>query len=115
MRLATHTPGAPQGAAIGRHSRAFSLAPAALLVVCVFGFAWTQITADAAHPTPLPAASAQSAGNTTVAVAPVVEPPAMAALAPAPAPAHGAGAGAAAEEVPSLEDQELASYSTCGA
>ena len=46
MRLATHTPGAPQGAAIGRHSRAFSLAPAALLVVCIFGFAWAQITAD---------------------------------------------------------------------
>ena len=37
----------------------------------------------------------------------------MAALAPAPAPARGADA--AADEVPSLEDQELASYSTCGA
>ena len=116
MRLATHTPGAPQGAAIGRHSRAFSLAPAALLVVCVFGFAWTQITADAAHPIPLPAATSQSAGNTTVAAAPGVEPPAMAALAPAPAAAtaHGADARTAADEVPSLEDQELASYSTCG-
>ena len=113
MRLATHTPGAPQGAAIGRHSRAFSLAPAALLVVCIFGFAWAQITADATHPIPLPAVSSQSAANATVAAAPVVEPPAMAALAPAPAPARGAGT--AADEVPSLEDQELASYSTCGA
>jgi hypothetical protein len=112
MRLAIHAPGAALGPAAARHSRAFPLVPATLLVVGMLGFAWVQISADAKHPSAAPTATAPANAAAMDATAGVVEaaPPSA-----SPAPASGRDAASATDEVPSLEDQELASYSTCGA
>lgn len=111
MRLAPHAPGAPHGATIDRHSRAVPLVPAALLVLGMFGFAWVQIAADAQRPSPAAMAATPATPSAREAAAPAVEKAAPA----APAPAARQDAATERDAVPSLEDQELASYSTCGA
>ncbi len=77
----------------------------------MFGFAWVQIAADARHPNVAPAATLPAAHSARAAAAPGV----ATAAPPATAPAAAREAAPDGDAVPSLEDQELASYSTCGA
>jgi hypothetical protein len=77
----------------------------------MLGFAWGQISADAKHPSAAPTATAPATVAAMDATARVEAAPPPA----SPAPTSGRDAASATDEVPSLEDQELASYSTCGA
>ena len=105
------------------------LAPAALLTVGMLGFAWVQVSAEAdrsstAHigaAPPVLAVSAIRAGgdtSTTMPPGPTRQGTTTAQSqqqSPKPNTERTSVAAPVEDAVPSLEDQELASYATCGA
>ena len=85
-------------------SRWIRLAPVTVLMAGMFGFTWVQITADADRSIAAQAVASQD-------VPPVSAAPQSTSAGDTPASV----AAPAEDRVPSLEDQELASYATCGA
>ena len=112
----------------GTSTRWIPIAPAALLTVGMLGFAWLQVSAEADRLPATPAAAAPalvpvatldaSSSGTTVRSGP---PGSTTTMAPGPqrtspdSSAKSSPAAPAEDAVPSLEDQELAAYATCGA
>ena len=78
--------------------RWITIAPVAVLMTGMLGFTWLQITADADR-----SIAAQAIASPVVRPVPTTEQRPTAPTTPAE------------NAVPSIEDQELASYATCGA
>jgi len=98
MTIALESPARSRPPPSGPPNRWITIAPVAVLMTGMLGFTWLQITADADR-----SIAAQAIAS------PVVLPLATSERRPT------APTAPAEDAVPSLEDQELASYATCGA